>query len=144
MKQVRCAIISVGNKIKSDDDIGNRIIKKIPDSEKILKINGGLNPENFIQKVKEFRPDRIFIMDAVDSGDRPGSVKLIPVDDVRTLLPSTHSIPAEVFKKIFPGTEILVIGIEPKSLDFGEGLSPELEKEFKKILEKVKAILLDH
>ena len=144
MKKARCAVISIGNKIKSDDDIANLILEKIPGNPGVLKIFGGINPENYIKRVKEFNPDIIFFMDALDSGDKPGNVKLLGINQVKTLNPSTHNIPLDMFRGFFPESEILVIGIQPKNLDFGTGLSPELEKKFREILEKVKGILSDH
>lgn len=144
MKETRCAVISMGNKIKSDDDVGNLVIEKIPESQKILKINSGLNPENFIQAIKEFGPDVIFFLDALDSGKKPGTVKLFSLDDVQTLSPSTHNIPVSIFKKLFPRSRIFVIGIQPKTLEHGFGLSPELKREFGNVVEKIKEILSDH
>ena len=144
IKRARRAIISVGNKIKSDDNIGNLVIEKIPNSPEVIKIKGGLNPENFIRPVKNFKPDVIFFLDAVDSGDEPGSVKLMRIADVQTLSPSTHNIPVSIFKKLFPNSKIFIIGIQPKTLDFGTELSPELKKEFGNIVKKVQEILSDH
>ena len=141
MEKTRCAVISVGNKIKSDDDIANLVLEKLPENPRMLKISGGINPENHIKTVKEFLPDVIFFMDALDSGDRPGNVKLLDIGQVKTLNPSTHNIPLDMFTGFFPESRILVIGIQPKSLDFGTGLSPELEKKFGNILEIIKAVI---
>ena len=135
------AIISVGNPLKSDDNIGNLILDKIKDSYKnkdYYFFKGGMNPENFIEPLKKVKPDEIFFIDiAVFKGD-VGDVKLFKLEDIIDINISTHYFPISIFKKYFPKTKLVLIGIKPKIVNFGQDLSPELEAKLPGIIEKVR------
>ncbi|MFH0929408.1 MAG: hydrogenase maturation protease [Candidatus Aenigmatarchaeota archaeon] len=126
-------IMSIGNPIKSDDNIGNIVLEKIETDA--LKIRAETSPENFIDRMKGC--DEIIILDALQFGGDVGEVKVFELYDVEDRLLSTHSIPIELLKKFFPNSKIKVIGIQPKNLDFGEEISKGLEVKMDEIVKKV-------
>jgi hydrogenase 3 maturation protease len=134
------AIISIGNPLKSDDNIGNLIVDKI---KKFYKdkdyyfFKGGMNPENFIEPLKKINPNVIFFIDVAIFDGEIGDVKLFRLDDVVDFNISSHYFPITIFKKYFPKALLVLIGIKPKVLNFGENLSPELKSKLKTIIEKV-------
>ena len=136
------AIISIGNPLKSDDNIANLVLDKIKFNG--MKIKAEISPENFIRPVVDSRPGLLVFIDAVDWGARPGMVKLFAVEDTRTLAPSTHNMPLDLLKKLFPETKILVIGIQPKDLGPGTGLSPELKRQFGRIVGRIEKVLSNY
>ena len=134
------AIISVGNPLKSDDNIGNLIIDKIKKHYKnkdYYFFKGGTNPENFIEPLKKISPDTIFFIDVAIFEGEIGDVKLFNLDDVIDFDISTHFFPITIFKKYFPKTRLVLIGIKPKIVNFGEDLSPELKVRLKEIINNV-------
>ena len=159
----KLAVLGVGNTIRGDDGLGvfivrsivrhymdryprqnlniNREVNKI--SDKVILINCGTVPENFTDILKEEKPDKIVIIDTAVMGERPGTVKLIDVEDIYNVGFSTHALPLNVIVKYlmkYIDSEILIVGMEPESLDFGvEGLS---EKIYRKSLEFTE-ILID-
>ncbi len=139
MKKV---VISIGNVLKRDDNIGNLVVdelrKKIED-ENILFILADTNPENFIGKIKSFNPNIIYFIDAVEFNGEIGEVKIFSIDVVLNESLSTHGISVKVFKDFFPNTEIYVVGIKVEDIEYGEGLSESLELD--SISNKVKNIL---
>ncbi len=139
---MRKALISIGNRLKSDDDIANIVIGEIRPSRELLLVKGGTNPENFISRIREFRPERIYFMDAVDFRASPGDVKLFPMDRLEGVsMSSTHNVSLDMFRKFFPRAVFFVIGIQPKSLGFGDGLSKEMENQVGKIASRVRELL---
>ncbi|NIM47438.1 MAG: hydrogenase maturation protease [Candidatus Aenigmarchaeota archaeon] len=132
------AVMSIGNPIKSDDNIGNIILDKL-DVKDIIKIKAWVTPENFIKNLKDY--DEIIILDALKFGGKIGEVKIFELNEIKDVLLSTHSIPADLLKRFLPDSKIKIIGIQPKNIDFGEELSEELENKIEEIIEKVTLFL---
>jgi len=141
---MRKAIISVGNPLKSDDNIGNLILdelQKLVKTDSIFFTKGYTNPENLAEPLKKFRPDIIFFIDVALFRGSVGDVKLFRPEDILNSNASTHNLPITIFKEIFPNLKIILIGIKPKNLDVGKGLSLELKSKFERIKERVKTII---
>ena len=132
------AVMSIGNPIKCDDNIGNVIIDKL-DLKNIIKIKAEINPENFMNKLKDC--DEIIILDALDFGGNVGEVKVFELDKINEVSISTHSIPIDLMKKILPNSKIKIIGIQPKSIGFGEELTKEMKNKIEEIVQKVTLFL---
>ncbi|MBN2203011.1 MAG: hydrogenase maturation protease, partial [Candidatus Aenigmarchaeota archaeon] len=130
--------LSMGNSMKKDDDIGNIVIGMLKSDAK--KMRGDTNPENFIGKISGF--DNIILLDAVQFEGNVGEVKAFKLEEVEDRLTSTHSMPIALLKKFYPEAKITVIGIRPKSVDFGEGISDELEEKMDNIVKKVDEIIV--
>jgi len=95
-------------------------------------IDAGTTPENITHDAVNFKPEKIIVIDAARFGGAAGEISVIPLEKINqhTVI-STHSFPLGVIFAIIKqdtGAEISVIGVEPKSLDYAEGLSPEAEK----------------
>jgi hydrogenase 3 maturation protease len=61
-------------------------------------------------------------------GLEPGQFRIIPAERVGLLGLSTHSMPLSLFMDYvqdIAGTVVLV-GVQPRTMSFGEGLSPEI------------------
>jgi hydrogenase 3 maturation protease len=89
-------------------------------------------PESFVDEMIDVRPTHVLLVDAAVLGLPPGAAHLYDVDEVvnRTSI-STHTLPLRVFcEYVFTltGAKIALLLIEPLETDFGEGLSPELQR----------------
>jgi len=138
------AIISIGNPLKSDDNVSNLILDKLQKSIKdrnFYFIRAGTNPENFIEPLRKIKPDIIYFIDVALFQGNPGDIKLFQLEDILDMSISTHNFPITVFKDFFSNSKIKLIGIKPKSLSVGEGLSPELKDKFESIVQRVKTII---
>ena len=131
------AVISIGNPIKSDDNIGNIVLEKI--NIEAIKLRAETSPENFLEKMKGC--NQIIILDALEFGGAVGEVKVFNLESVNDRLMSTHSIPIALFKRFLPDSKIIVIGIQPKNVEFGEEISDELKESVDKISENVEKII---
>lgn len=139
MKKV---IISLGNPLKTDDDIGNIVLDKLKQqvgNADYTFIKAGNSPENFLLKIKKQNPDFVFFIDAAHFDGRVGEVSLFELSDIAEHQFSTHNIPISFFDGHFKN--IKLIGIKVENTDFGEGLSREMGEKVEDILVKVRSII---
>ncbi|MEM1514560.1 MAG: hydrogenase maturation peptidase HycI [Thermoproteota archaeon] len=137
-------ILGVGNPLRGDDSLGlailKRIRRKVPENTKI--IYGGIAPENFISKMKMFKPSHVLIIDAALFGGEPGEARLILSEQIPDITVSTHAIPLNLLAWLIQketNAKIALLGIEPKNLGLGEGVS----REVREAIEKCARMLID-
>ncbi|KPJ69731.1 hypothetical protein AMJ44_02615 [candidate division WOR-1 bacterium DG_54_3] len=130
-------ILGIGNPMKQDDGAGPAAIAELKTQNSKLKNNvelldAGIAPENYSGKIKQIRPDTLVIVDAIDFGEKAGSIKVIEAERIGSQSLSTHNVSLKTFvdylKTDLSDLEVIVVGIQPKTANFGEGLSPEVEK----------------
>ena len=141
---MKTAIIGIGNPLKKDDNIGNLIVEKLNKENKdknFVFIKTQLTPENYLMPLKKSKPKNIYFIDAVEFEGKTGEVKIFSLDEIEKIKITTHNLPITVYKDHFPNTEIKLIGIKVKDIDFGEGLSKEIKNKFDDILKEVKKII---
>ncbi len=142
-------IVGFGNKFRSDDGIGIRVIKELEKLEffkDIEIIDGGTSGTDLIFWAKNC--EKIIIIDAVDTGGKIGDVVNIKVDDIEEFVRkdyrslSLHDLNLvdvlKLIKALKINTSISIIGIKPKSIDFGDKLSPEVERKIPTIISQIK------
>ena len=138
-------VAGIGNAIRSDDYVGVRIVEDLRGrlSDNVRLIDCETVPESFVDEIVEIRPTHVLLIDAAMLGLAPGSVHLYEAEEVMNVPSiSTHTLPLRVFCEYvrkLTGASIALLLIEPKSADFGEGLTPELEA----AAERAEAALLE-
>ena len=137
----KIVIAGIGNPIRMDDFVGVKIVQDLRGkvSDKVYLIECETVPESYIQQIVDFNPTHILLIDAAVLGIKPGESKLIKPDELKiTSAFSTHILPLRVFceylAKIMKA-KILLLLIQPKQTDFGEGLTPEVTASAQEILE---------
>lgn len=85
-----------------------------------------------IQQIIDFDPTHVLIIDAAILGLNPGRSKIVNAEQLETFSAfSTHMLPLRIFCEYLSQAtkaKIALLLLEPKSTDFGEGLTPEIEK----------------
>ncbi|MEM3526230.1 MAG: hydrogenase maturation peptidase HycI [Candidatus Jordarchaeaceae archaeon] len=132
-KPTRIVLLGVGSEFHGDDYVGMKICKKLKKevSKKVSIIEAGVAPENFAGKLRKINPSHIIIFDAADMNLKPGTVKVINSSEIGGLSLSTHHLPLNLFIDYIKRTtnsSILLIGIQPKSTEASDSLTPELEE----------------
>ncbi|MHA1754570.1 MAG: hydrogenase maturation peptidase HycI, partial [Candidatus Odinarchaeia archaeon] len=130
----RLVILAVGNEIRKDDGVGPKIVKELEGRLKpnVKIIDSGTVPESFTSVIKKFNPSHILIIDAAGMGENPGTVKFIDKNKIIGYSFSTHQMPLslliEFLEGELPSAKIHLLGIQPADNEFGEGLTPKVEK----------------
>lgn len=125
-------VITVGNSLRTDDGVGPYIASRVgTPREGICLLDVADRPEDGIDEAVEKRPAKTVMIDAADFGGRPGEARIIPPELIPDTTLSTHTFPLKIITKILEeetGSDVFFLGIQPESVSFGEGLSPEVEK----------------
>jgi len=124
-------ILGIGNTLRSDDAIGSLLAGRIKDKVRFVVYDAGSSPENYLGKIIKDNPDTIIIIDAVDFGGQPGNLRLWEGSELKTVnLFSTHNASLALtinYLQSYMKVDIIILGIQPKLLAFGDSLSPEIE-----------------
>lgn len=116
---MRVCILCIGNRDGGDDAIGPYIADHLTSTDTRKVIDAETVPENFTGVIKQFNPDQLVIIDAVDMGLQPGEIRIIPKEKLGAMHISTHGIPLSVMisylQQYIP--KIMFIGIQPKTMN---------------------------
>ena len=155
--KIKAKVIGFGNKFLSDDGIGPTIIERIEKSgvyadKNIEIIDLGTSGSDLIFHIKQC--PRIIIIDALDAGQKTGEIIKINEKDIDRFCSvglsslSLHDLNLSDILKLARAlklkTEIMIIGIKPFNIGFGEKLSPEIEAKIPDIISLVDNTLKDY
>ncbi|OGX14138.1 MAG: hydrogenase maturation peptidase HycI [Omnitrophica bacterium RIFOXYB12_FULL_50_7] len=135
--------LTVGNLFRSDDGVGPYLASRLVVLP-VRIVNAGHTPENIIDEVVGHKPSRIIILDAADFGGRPGEVRVIPEEAIPETTLTTHRVPMNVISRLIKddtGAKVVFLGIQPKTVSLGEGLTPEVQAAADEIIETIKSSL---
>ena len=142
-------VIGIGNAFRSDDRAGLEVARRLQSSTndrlKVLEVAG--NPLALLDIWKGY--DEVLLVDAVSSKSKPGTFQII--NAVQRTIPagmfntSTHNMSVaeaiEMARNLDQLPEqMLVYGIEGKNFQFGEALSPQMDR----VIEEVVRHILKH
>lgn len=114
--------MGIGNLLKQDDGAGVYISSNIKQSKHISSITVEVSIENYIGKINSLKPDILVLIDCVDLNERPGTCKLLPVDQLQDLTFNTHNISLGRVSEFFTA-QVFILGIQPENVGFGENIS---------------------
>jgi hydrogenase 3 maturation protease len=101
--------------------------RKFPAKLKIFI--GATAPENLTGEIKKFKPDHLIIIDAADLNAKPGTIKVMDVEEIAGTTFCTHSLPIKVMADYLLESfkfNLIAIGIQPKTLAVGAQPSKEV------------------
>ena len=136
----RTLVITLGSTLRADDGVGPYVCSGVKFSRPELRLlDAGTTPESVAQTAIDWKPDKIILVDAAHFKGRAGELRVIPLEDINQAMPiSTHSFPLSVTFSIVredTGAELVVVGVQARSLDYAEGLSPEVEEAGRKLVD---------
>lgn len=136
----KIVILGIGNEIKGDDGLGPIIAQKslllFDKNKNITVFDGGTVPENYTGLIRKENPTHIILVDAVDMKKEPGYIRVVRKEEIAKYNISTHAMPVSFLIKYMETTvnaQIILIGIQPKSMNFAEPVSKEVEKSIDKV-----------
>jgi hydrogenase 3 maturation protease len=142
------AVLAIGSTLRGDDAAGilaaeelNRLLSKPFRRPTIEVFMAETAPENLTGQIKEFRPTCLIMLDAVDTASEPGSIRLIDLAEVDPGAGmSTHSPSIKMltdYLKHFLTCDVLIVGIQPQTLEFGRPPSKPVLKAAKAIADAI-------
>jgi len=129
--QGKILLVGIGNSLKADDGFGPMLIENLRDKVKAQCLDAGMSPENFIGKIIKARPDTVIFLDAVSFDGEPGELKFVKSDEIGEYGFSTHNMSPKLMIENIRAqikTKIAMIGVQPKSVNFGEDISYEIKE----------------
>jgi hydrogenase 3 maturation protease len=126
-------MVGVGNVLRGDDGFGPELVKNLSGKTEINLLDGGETPEDLLDQIVQTAPARLVIADAVALGGMPGDAALLESDQLgKRIAVSTHNLSLLMFikylKEKLPELDIKILGVQPRNIDFGKGLSTEVRK----------------
>lgn len=139
------AIVGVGNLLLKDDGIGIHFINAL--KKRAMSQDDGLE---LIDAGTSLPPlpkslDKLIIVDALQGGESPGTIyRLKPeeVDGNQVYIISPHQIDLWQTLRLMELSkekprEVIIFGVEPKTIDWGIELSPELKEKVPQLIRLV-------
>ncbi len=129
----KVVLAGIGNPIRTDDDLGLKIIQKLKGKlpEKVLLIEAETVPESYLSEIEEFKPTNVLLIDAAFLGLSAGEARLVDAEEIADFSAiTTHLMPLRLFCdyiKQVTGAKIALLLVEPKCMEFGEGLTVEIQ-----------------
>jgi hydrogenase 3 maturation protease len=135
----KVVVAGIGNPIRTDDFVGVKVVQDLKGkvSKNVCLIECETVPESFIQEIVDLKPSHVLLIDAAILGIKPGETRLVFPEQV-TDFPAitTHMLPLRIFCEYITKmtkAKIALLLIEPENTEFGEGLTPEVQKAAEKI-----------
>lgn len=123
------AIIGIGNIMRGDDGFGPRLIESLKKKKvKASLFDCGTVPENYIFPILTTSCDTVILVDAADLKTEPGDMRVLALDELSGAGLSTHNSSIRLFTDLLmtgkDDLNIFAVTVQPKSIAFGESLSP--------------------
>ena len=130
----KVVIVGIGNPIRTDDYVGLKIVENLKGRlpANVLLLEAETVPESYLLDIEEFHPSHVLLIDAAFLGLTPGEARLLDSEKITDYSAvTTHLLPLRVFceyVKQATGAKIAMLLIEPKSMEFAEGLTAEVQE----------------
>jgi len=142
----KALVLGVGNTLRGDDGVGVRVVEELKKENLKAKVMNGANLGfSLLDIIRDHQ--KVVIVDAVDMGQPAGCIGSFQGEKLLSLLEdrkfSLHEMGIlEVLKVGYQLQEdlskVILIGVQPRSLDSIEKLSPEVENKISEVIAWVK------
>lgn len=139
----KIAVVGIGNLLLKDEGIGVQVAQRLQEfplstDVDLEIIDGATSPDVFWQL---HGVDKLIIIDAARGDGEPGTIYRIPLESLPLEKNTTSLHQMDLVQTLqimaYLGQrprEIIILGVEPKEMDCGLELSPELEKKVPQII----------
>lgn len=133
----RIAILGIGSEFRGDDAAGTLVAEYIAKKKAVNKnipvevFIGATAPENLTGEIKRFKPSHLVIIDTIDTAQKPGTILVVDPKVIGGATFSTHTMPAKILSSYLKKSircKIMIIGIQAKSIHFGDPVSKDVAK----------------
>ena len=137
-------VVGIGNILKGDDGAGPRICSILKGKIAAEVIDVGTTPENYIGRIVGMSPKKLLIIDAIDFGKLPGTIRVFRTQDLKQFTFSTHCLSPHLFVRNITSqidVEIFFIGVQPVQLNLCRGLSKQVSAAIAALADEIKSAL---
>ena len=95
-------------------------------SSSTIVIDGGLAPENFSGKLRQFGPHLVILIDAAHLDIPPGEIRWLEWEQAGGLSASTHTLPLSMFSSFIASElscQVALLGIQVLKTESGQPVS---------------------
>jgi len=127
-------ILGVGNALRGDDGIGPALIRNLQGKVGCGLLDCGETPENYLQKIIDFRASTIIIVDAGEWGGLPGEIRQIRPEEIANPSFAGHTASLRLsldYLRAHLRARIIIIGVQSGKREFLDPLSPEAKRALK-------------
>lgn len=134
----KVAVIGIGSDLRSDDAAGDLVARKLKilcqkkcRNPRLKIFLGATAPENLTGEIRKFKPSHIVLVDTAQMKKRSGTVQLLSLKQIEGITFSTHRLPTKIMVDYLAQSlecRVIIIGIQPKSIEFGKVISAQVKK----------------
>ena len=138
----KVVVLGVGSDLRADDAAGMLVAELLKPHVKV--VFGATASENLTGEVRRLKPTHLIIIDAAQMGKKPGAIEIIEPGRIEGITFTTHQLPMSIIARYLNqeiGCEIILIGIQPKTLKFGDKVSPQVKASVAQLARLIKKIL---
>jgi len=142
----RVCVVGIGNRLAGDDGAGSAVAEALAGRVPGCVIDAGIAPENHVGPIVRDEPDTILLIDAVDFGGEPGSVRFIDVRSLAEAGLSTHAMSLRMFHDYLCArspARALLLGIQPGQLRLGAALSEEVAGSVEAVASRIAEVVME-
>jgi hydrogenase 3 maturation protease len=125
-------IIGIGNLLKGDDGAGPLVCEQLGRANVSAElIDAGTVPENYIQIIIKKAPRNLLVIDAIDFGAMPGTVKIFKPQQLNSHAISTHTLSPRLFVDMVCRSiklDVYFVGIQPAQTQLGQSVSGQVSQ----------------
>ena len=139
----RTAVLGFGNRLWRDDGAGSVLAERLLTAQPGAAVfDGGMVPENYLEKVANYNPGTVLLVDAADFGGEPGEVKSFQGDELAEAGFSTHAGSPRLLAAYLAarcGADVVMLAIQPADVRAGDALSTPVGKAVDELVELIAA-----
>ncbi|MFB3880871.1 MAG: hydrogenase maturation protease [Armatimonadota bacterium] len=127
----RPTLVGIGSRWHGDDAAGPAVIARVSGRVETRCVDAGDAPERHLGEAAGARGEAVLLLDAVDFGGRPGEMALFTADELSGKLATTHTSSLGLLMRYLgaqSGAEVLLLGIQPDSIAFGQPMSASVRE----------------
>ncbi|MHC4159253.1 MAG: hydrogenase 3 maturation endopeptidase HyCI [Planctomycetota bacterium] len=129
-------IVGIGNVLKGDDGVGPLVCEQLAGKTSAELIDAGTVPENYIQPIIKKSPQNLLVIDAIDFGAPPGTIRIFEPEQLSSHAFSTHTLSPRLFVDLVcqdirrdpalrEPVNVYFVGIQPAQTQLGQSISPQ-------------------
>lgn len=139
----RCVLLGVGNRRRGDDGFGPAVVAHLRGKTTVPLYDGGVAPENYVERVARHAPECVVLIDAADLGALPGTLRLCRPADLGVGGVSTHAGSLALLAQYWQtacGARTILLAAQPSYL--GATPAPRLSRPLRAALARASRALL--